>query len=241
MSATKLLAAQQNDSSDLKAAISHALYQNNLDSNIMLPATVVSYDRANNIATIKPIIAIVDVDGTVRSRESFTNIPVLALGGGGFMINFPLSVGDLGWIVAADRDMTLYKQQLTEQRPNTSRTRDFSDGMFIPDVMRKYTIAAEDEGGMVIQSLDGATKLSMNDGTIIVAAPAGMVVRTPLAHFSQAITVEGLATFNGGVTGKAGTAVTLPATTTINGITVATHGHTQQNNGSGRTASGMIS
>lgn len=246
-----ILTGQQLDNSNLVATIQRVLSSYKLDDDSCLPAIVISYDRANNVATVRPLIQIQDVTGAYRSRHPLTSINVLSLGAGGFHISFPMNEGDLGWIVAADRDLAVFKQELTESPPNSSSPRSFAYGIFVPDVMRKYSLNDEDANAMVIQSIDGATRISIRSDNIKITAPTKFIVDCPESEFTGDVTIDknlivtgtstmtGAATFNGGLEGKAGTAVTLPATTTIDGITVASHGHEQQNNGSGRTAGGM--
>lgn len=242
-----ILSGQQLDSSSLDAAVRRALQSHAYDEETMLPAIVISFDRKNNVATVQPLIQIQRVDKTLQSRHKLTQINVISLGGGGFNISFPLSEGSLGWIVAGDRDISIYKQELKESPPNTSVPRQFANGLFIPDVMRKYVIADEDADAMVIQSIDGATKISIRRDNIKIAATSKVLVDVPLTEFTKDVLIDGnltvtmLSTLNGGVTAKDGTAVKMPATTTIGGITVIDHGHQQQNNGSGRTAGGMTS
>lgn len=242
---TPILAAKQNDSADLTTAVNRVLESKSYDEETMLPAIIISYDRKNNVATVQPLIMIEKVDKTYSSRHKLTQINVLGIGGGGFHISFPLKEGDLGWIVAGDRDISIYKQELKESPPNTSIPRTFAQGLFVPDVMRKYSVAAEDSSAMVIQSIDGETKISIRDDNIKIATTVKFLVDAPLSEFTNDVnilgklTVAGQSTMNGGFMAKDATTVTLPASTTINGVTVATHGHTQQNNGSGRTAGGM--
>src|SRR5271154_3225579 len=79
------------------------LFQN---VNGMLPAQVVAFDRNANRVQVQPLIAMVTTDGTTISRPQIASIPVLILGGGNFMLNFNLNPGDLGWILANDRDIS---------------------------------------------------------------------------------------------------------------------------------------
>ena len=122
----------------------------------MMPATVVSYNRTTNRAVVQPMISIVDTKNNVIQRGVVSSVPVLQLGGGGFVISCPLNVGDLGWIKASDRDISLFLQFLKNSPPNTGRLHSFEDGMFIPDTMFKnVVINSEDEGNLVLQSDDG--------------------------------------------------------------------------------------
>lgn len=148
-------------------------------------------------------------------------------------------------MVAVDRDISIYKQQLTESPPNSSSPRNFAYALFIPDVMRKYMVADEDSDAVVLQSIDGNTKISVREDNIKIAATSKVLIDAPSSEFSGNLQVDGQllvagsSTLNGGVAAKSGTSVSLPAGTTIGGVNVSTHGHEQQNDGSGRTAGGM--
>jgi hypothetical protein len=164
----------------------------------MLPAEIVSYDRTNNVATVRPLVAVQTTDGRAVSRARVASVPVLALGGGNFVVNFPLKPGDKGWIKANDRDISLYMQAMREAGANTRRKHSFEDGLFIPDVLRQYTIAGEDfDADMVIQKLDGKIRVALwpdrvkitcgdtwfevnADGTITGDAPDKISLSAPL-------------------------------------------------------------
>lgn len=175
-------------------------FTQNLDD--CLPAKVISYDRKANTATVQPLIAVLTTDDKVLSRAQVASVPVLAIGGGNFVINFPLKGGDLGWIKASDRDISLFKQGLAEGKPNTMRKHSFEDGLFIPDAYRQYEIDGEDfDANMVIQSYDGKTRVAFwpdrvkttcqdtslevnSDGTITGKAPVKVFFDTPLVEFA---------------------------------------------------------
>jgi hypothetical protein len=93
------------------------------------------------------------------------------------MIIFPLKEGDLGWIEASDRDISLFLQTYNTAQPNTFRMNDFADSRFIPDVMTGYTISEGDEGKILFQSTDGSTKLTFSeDGSIEIIAPTQITI-----------------------------------------------------------------
>lgn len=126
----------------------------------MLPARVISYNRKTNQAKVQPLIVVTTQDKKRVPRAEVASIPVLQLGGGGWVISFPIAKGDLGWIKSNDRDISLFKQFLNESAPNTLRLHDFADAMFIPDVMGKLNLADEDLNNLVIQNLAGTQKLA---------------------------------------------------------------------------------
>jgi len=138
----------------------------------MLPATVVSYDRPSNMATVRPMIALLTTSGEMVKRAQVAQVPVLALGGGGFVINFNLPPGTPGWIEASDRDISLFMQSMSDdQPPNTLRLHSFEDGRFIPDVFAAYDVSEVADDAMTIQSLDGAVRVELSPTKIRYVAP----------------------------------------------------------------------
>jgi hypothetical protein len=228
---------------DMPHAIAAVLRNFKINDDQLVPARVLSYDRVNNLASIQPLILWVGMDGTKRAPPPIADVPVLSLGGGGFHISFPLIQGDIGWIFAADRDLDLFKASLDSTAPGTGRMHSFADSMFIPDVFRKYTIADEDSGAMVIQSTGSATRISIRGDNIKITAPAGVVIDTPETTVTGALVVNGPTTVNGGFDASSSSSnapCILPASTTIGNVKVIGHGH-EQNGTSGRTLGGMES
>lgn len=147
------------------------LVQGSLDD--MLPAQVVAYDRAANMASVQPLISMVTTLNTIISRAQVARVPVLQVGGGGFMLNFPIKPGDLGWLKANDRDISLFTQLWQMVRPNTQRMHSFEDAIFIPSILTGFTIESPDASNVVLQSITGSTRFSMGAGnTCITDEPA---------------------------------------------------------------------
>lgn len=240
---------------DFSAGIRKLLDQHAQGSEKLIPAKVVSFDRKANTAMVQPMIMLVDTDNNTRLRNSISEVPVVSLGGGGFHISFPIKPGDLGWILAADRDISLFMQNLSASRPNTMRKHTFADSWFIPDVFRQYTINSEDDECMVIQTTDAATRISIDKGKITITAPTSVKIDTPIATFTkdvhiqgnvqidQNLNVTGLMQIYGGFNATAGgnQPCTLPQDTTIGGIMVYGHGHIQTAVNGQRTSAGMVS
>lgn len=238
-----LLSNNSSQKKRLLGALQAAFEQNTIDDDNLLPCIIKSFDRTNNVAVVQPIISWVTIADDLKPRNELASINVLSLGGGGFHISFPLNPGDLAWIFAADRDISLFKQALAQSKPNTGRLHSFEDGLVIPDVFRKYTINAADAAAMVIQSTDGTTRIAISEGVINITAPTSVTVTTPIAtftgnvHIKQNLTVDQNATItqNATVSGSA----TLPSATTVGGTNVSNHGHTSSSPGT-RTSGGMI-
>ena len=162
----------------------------------MLPAKVIAYDRTTNRVQVQLLISILTTDGSLVSRAQIASLPVLLLGGGGFAITFPLVTGDLGWVAANDRDISLFLQGYTEAGPNTARVKNFSDAVFIPDAMHNVTISGDDTDSMTIQSLDGTVRVSLGVGTATITAP--------LITLNGAVVITGALEAEGGFTGTGG-------------------------------------
>ena len=198
-----------------------------------LPAIVISYDRTRNRAAVRPLVTMVKTNGQTVQRASIASVPVLALAGGGFVLNFPLKAGDLGWIEASDRDISLFLQSLKESPPNTFRIHSFNDGRFIPDAFGKYTINDEDGSAAVLQSLDGSVRIALDTDMIrIRAATIDMQATTLITMTAPAIALHQ----TGGGPGATftGAPVVMPDAI-IGGVKQSTHFHGNVQNGGGVT------
>lgn len=137
-----------------------------------LPARVISYDRATNQARVQPLIMIVSTSGEEIDRAQVAEIPVFQIGAGGFLLSFPINEGDLGWIKANDRDISIFKQSMDNSPPNTQRKHSFEDAFFIPDsMMRDVVIDPDDANAVVLQSQDGSIKIALRADSIAINAP----------------------------------------------------------------------
>lgn len=158
----------------------------------MLPARVVAFDRVKNRVQVQPLVAMVTTSGQQVQRAQIASLPVVQIGGGGFVLNFNLQPGNLGWIKANDRDISLFLQRYKAGPPNTKRMHSFEDAVFIPDVMTGYTLGGEDAEAAVLQSLDGQFKVSVGGGRVKLAAGGNSVTVSP-----GGVAIVGVLTING--------------------------------------------
>jgi cytoskeletal protein CcmA (bactofilin family) len=154
-----------------------------------LPAQVIAFDRAANRATVQPMVKVLATNGETLSRAQIASVPVFQIGGGGYMLNFNLKPGDLGWIKASDRDTSLYLQGCTEQHPNTNRIHSFSDGLFFPQIMTGFAISPEDAENAVWQSLDGTVRVALWPDRVKITAPRS-VVESPTVEIIATTSVD---------------------------------------------------
>ncbi len=177
-----------------------------MDMEKVLPGIVQSYDRTTNRAVVKPAITGVASLGQKISKLPIVNIPVLTLQGGGIFLSFPLKQGDTGWLVACDRDISIFKQKLEESSPNSYRKHCFNDAFFIPDRINSLSVGEEDDGALIISTQSGSAKLSLKDSGISIVGDT---------------VISGNLNVSGDVTGA--------------GISLSTHIHSGVEPGSGNT------
>ncbi|WP_312624958.1 Gp138 family membrane-puncturing spike protein [Scandinavium sp.] len=144
-----------------------------LDVDDMLPARIVSYDRTRNRAQIEILYRVTMTDGSMNPLTAPAEVPALVMGGGGMCLTFPLKPGDLGWIKASDRDMSLFLQSYEAEPGNTARLHCFEDGVFVPDVMKDFVVS--DGAAATLQTMDGTTSVAVKPGSIVLTAGSTVV------------------------------------------------------------------
>lgn len=195
-----------------------------------LPARVVSYDRATNRAMVVPMVKVLTTDNRQIGRAQIASVPVMQFGGNGAVLSFDLKAGDLGWIKANDRDISLILQAYKDNAPNTLRKHSFQDSVFIPDVMRGVTIAGEDAHNAVLQTLDGSIRVAIWPDRVKITAgaltaevgPSNITLTNGAAKMTMTPTNT---TFTG--------PVIFPDGANIGGIEFGTHKHTGVQTGAG--------
>src|SRR6185312_14281783 len=168
----------------------------------MLPVRVITATRTR--VSVQPLIAVLASDNkTTIPRAVIDNVPVLLFGAGNAGISFNIKAGDFGWIMANDRDISTFLNSYQESAPNTLRKKSFSDSLFIPDIMRNFTINPEDEeaGAAVFQTTNGAVRVALWMDRVKIT-PLLEVAGTVLIDGNA--TVTGTATFNSGFSASAG-------------------------------------
>lgn len=172
------------NSGDLAGALQEILGKFLSDIDDMLPAVVIAYDRNKNEASLRPLIRLLKTDGTLLNRAEVPSVPVFSLGGGNAVITFNLKAGDLGWIKASDRDISLFMEKMIDAAPNTLRKHNFSDAVFFPDQFKKWALNGEDAEASVFQTLDGSQRIALHDDKIKVTSDALVELDTPQLNVS---------------------------------------------------------
>ena len=194
------------DNNSLAGSIRFAFSKLIQNVNGMLPAQVINYDRTTNRVQVQLLISKITTGGDLIPGPQIASLPVLLLGGGGLFLSFPIATGDLGWVIANDRDISNFLQTYAQSAPNTFRISSFSDGLFIPDIMRGYTLADDADGAVVLQNLDGTVSVSVSTTNVTINAAHNLNVT---------VGANSVFTMNSGA-GTLGVVGNITATGTIN-------------------------
>lgn len=148
-----------------------------MEKDDMLPARIISWNPDTNRAQIEIMYQTTMTSGEMHQLSAPAEVPVQFPGGGGFILVFPLKKGNLGWLKASDRDMSLFLQTYDVQPGNTPRIHCFEDGVFIPDVMHAFKMSNGE--GISIQTVDGANAVTVTkDSAIMKVGGATLTLTT---------------------------------------------------------------
>lgn len=169
------------------------------------PAEIVSYNRATNRATVKILNLSLYANGTNLNKKNIFDVPVYMAAAGGFILSFPISAGNKGWLVTTDCDISVFKQLLGTFVPATLQRHKYANSFFLPDYIQGLNISAEDDGAVVLTSTEGTTKISLKNGQITLTA-ATNIINGPL-QVNGTITATDVITSNsdviaGNISGK---------------------------------------
>ncbi len=218
---------------------------------VSLPGIIESYDPIANTCTVVPALkgAKPDEEGNLISETLplLVDVPVVFPRGGGCSITFPVKAGDECLVVFSDRCIDFWWQSGGVQEPVDPRQHDLSDAFaFVGPMSQPNVISNISSTTLQMRTDDGAAyiELDPNSHAINLVAPGGVNVTTPLAKFSQAVTISGLLTWAGGMVGSiaSGTAAKITGaiqflgTLTSNGKDISDqHTHNGVQTGSGNS------
>lgn len=164
-----------------------------------IPVKVVAFSAANSTVDLQPTVQIRDDNGRLVDRGVIQGVPVQRMGGGGYIISTPISVGDTGWLKATDRDMSVMMQRTGAiSEPPSARMHSFSDGFFIPDTTFGY--GATSASGLEIRTKTGSSKIGLT-GSALNLAGASMGVTVPETAWTGNLGVTGKVSATGEASG----------------------------------------
>ncbi len=135
---------------------------------------------------VQPVVSQVDGAGTRMDHTTVYHIPFTRAYGGDFAIISDPVKGDIGYIHAADRDISVFKDQIRQGDeklvlPASQRRHDMTDSLYMGGVLNKtpkqYLTASD--SGITITSGAGSVTITAKNGNKVVLDNSGNVQVTP--------------------------------------------------------------
>ena len=134
-----------------------------------LPARVISFDPARSTVSLEILINKIMQDGSSEDYPPLLDVPVSYPRGSGFSVTFPLTAGDEGLAVFAERCIDGWFESGDASAPLDYRLHDLSDAFFIPGASSKpKALKNLFTGGLSLQTDDGATFIRIVNGKILI-------------------------------------------------------------------------
>ena len=176
---------------------------------VALPGIIQSFDPDSVTAVVQPAIRYVerDNDGNVITKDYplLVDVPVVFPSAGGVTLTLPVSPGDECELKFQDRCIDFFWQSGGVQEPVDERMHDLSDATCsVGQISQPNRIKNVSTTSAQLRSIDGSTYIDLNPKTkkIKIVAPGGLDVVTPIADFTEKVTIHGLLSWMGGMVGS---------------------------------------
>ena len=152
---------------NLSDAIDFVLQRFKTGLHTAIPAMVTAVDSVGVGVRVDalPVVGLLLGDGTRRARPVAVNVPVVFVGGGGWLIRVPISVGDVVLLVFCERDISGWKSGLFGGLP-TDRMLSESDAVAIP----MLSTVPDPDTELAITNADGSTRIRLTGDAIDIDA-----------------------------------------------------------------------
>lgn len=187
--------------------------------NVALPATVLAYDAATQVATVRVVPCFRRRDPEQGGKvvcyapPDLPQIPVAFPGGAGFALTWPLAVGSTGLLVVSDRSLDEWKSTGDARtEPQDARRHSLADGVFVPGLRSPADPLTGTQLAADAAVLSGAKVVLQSDDTRLGAASAtqavalGPLVEAQLTALAAAVQAAAAAATGAVVPGDGGTA-----------------------------------
>lgn len=176
---------------------------------VSLPGIIESFDPIACTCTVQPALKGQTADelGNMKSAPLplLVDVPVIFPRGGGCTITFPVKAGDECLVVFSDRCIDFWWQSGGVQESVDPRQHDLSDAFAIVGPQSQANVIGNiSTTTMQMRTDDGFAyiELDPNSHAVNIMAPGGFTVKSPLSEFSNAVKVNGLLTWLGGMVGS---------------------------------------
>lgn len=142
---------------------------------------------------VQPLVNQLTGDGTAVPHATIYRLPYMRLQGGANAVILDPQVGDIGMAGFCYRDISKVKATKAQANPGSSRTFNWSDGLyfggFLNGVPTQYVAFAS--GGITVVS---PTKITLQAPTVEIDASSELHVVSPTSEFSGSIHTPGTIT-----------------------------------------------
>lgn len=219
---------------DPDAWIDEEFWQRQCELRVAVPAVVTEFDDVHQTVTVQATVQEMFLRNGVPTPVSIPalpNVPVMAYRAGGFVMTFPISVGDECLVVFADMSIDAWWQSGGTQNKQIKRHRhDLSDGFAVFGIWNQKRLVTDwsntavqirdDAGDTIIELGENEVKVT---ATNITMTGATKIVGT--LEVTQAVTCDETLAVDGGST----------LTGTVGGTGFRAHEHTGVTTGGGDT------
>lgn len=190
------------------------------DLHVALPARIESFDPSTQLARVKPLlretVETEEGDEAVEALPVISNVPVQFPGGGGYVLTFPVAIGDPCLLVFADRALDRWIESGGDVDPVDLRRHNLSDAVAILGVRHRSAakaLAVEIDGaalgeaaGVRVRVTGGQVHLGVDaHETATEAALRGTTFRSRQATMHEALRTAAAALATAGGTPAAAT------------------------------------
>lgn len=163
-----------------------------------IPARVVSYDAATQLAVVQPVVQVVGGDGVPRLLPPIAACRVLFLSAGDWHLTFDVAAGDTGLVLVSSVCISQWLEGADEAAaPESTRRGNLADGTFLPAKMAKPA-ALTAPAGMSIGKPAARIHIAVDGGVTIesaniklgsASAASAVALEPPLSSFFSTLKV----------------------------------------------------
>lgn len=160
------------------AIIRQAIEARLLELHTGLPARVVEYDDATQLARVQPLLqqAVWNQQGQLVATDlpEIDGVPVCFPSGGGWYIKHPLAAGDVVHLAFAERALDAWLDAAPGQSvdPRHNRKHDLSDAIAIASLRQRTAPLPETGDALVIGREDGSVEIRLTASGAVIKAPS---------------------------------------------------------------------
>ena len=135
---------------------------------------------------VQPLVSQIDGNGYGTAHGIVPDIPWFRLQGGANAVICEPVVGDIGFVVASDRDISKVKSTLAAALPGSRRTFDIADGIYVggclnvaPDqylIFTEDSVRLVDKNGTSVSLASGGFNLTDSHGNVISSGAGGITI-----------------------------------------------------------------